>query len=380
MSSPTSVTGPMHALVFRGQGQPFEHIAVPAVSLREGELLVEVELATICGSDLHTIDGARHAYTPLVLGHEQVGRIVALGQGRAQRSVDGVKLAVGQRVVWGVAVDCGTCRYCTLGIPQKCLKLRKYGHEGMQRGWELGGGFASHVHLLARTPVVVVDEEIPSEVLAPASCATATVMAALAAADDVRTITGGVVAVSGCGMLGLTAVAVAVARGAIVVASDPDPARRAEALAFGARAVGDGTADGWRAAFEKVPGGRYGYAIGLELSGAPRAVQVLLGLGDIGAVLVLVGSVFPAATVALDPERVVRRMLTLRGVHNYAPEHLVEAVRFLEGADSTAFAALIGSVHALDDIDAAVEAARARTSARTGLVPESPRVAVTPAG
>ena len=359
----------MSALVFRGTGRSFEVIAVPEVDLHPGQVLVSVELATICGSDLHTIDGIRHADVPLVLGHEQVGHVVAVGPGRPARTVDDRPLAPGMRVVWGVAVDCGRCRYCRAGIPQKCASLRKYGHERMARGWELSGGFASHVQLLARTPVVEVPEALPAEVLAPASCATATVMAALAAAAGIRPIDGATVAISGCGMLGLTAIAVAVSRGATVIASDPDPERRAAARRFGATATADGTLAGWQSAFAKIPSARHGYTVALELSGAPAAVQQLMLNADIGAVLVLVGSVFPAGTVPIDPETTVRGMLTIRGVHNYAPEHLLEAVRFLESADAAAFSGLVGSEHPITEIDVALEAARSRSGARTALRP-----------
>jgi len=368
-SATSQVSGDMSALVFRGVGRDFERIAVPDVLLHPGEALVAVELATICGSDLHTIDGTRHGNTPLVLGHEQVGRVVALGPGPAAQTVDGRAVSVGMRVVWGVAVDCGRCRYCRLGLPQKCTTLRKYGHERMQRGWELAGGFASHAHLLARTPIVEVPDSLPAEMLAPASCATATVMAAFAAAASIRSISGETVAISGCGMLGLTAIAIAVARGATVIAGDPDPERRAAARLFGATATADGTLSGWQSAFAEVPSASHGYGIALELSGAPAAVQQLLQNADIGAVLVLVGSVFPAGTVPIDPETTVRGMLTIRGVHNYAPQHLLEAVRFLEHANPQAFTRLIGSVHPLDDIEVALDAARSRSGARTALVP-----------
>lgn len=368
-SAVVHASGDMSALVFRGVGRSFELIAVPMVDLHPGEVLVSVELATICGSDLHTIDGVRHADVPVVLGHEQVGRVVALGPGRPARTVDDHPLAPGMRVVWGVAVDCGRCRYCRAGIPQKCATLRKYGHERMARGWELSGGFASHVQLLARTPVVEVPEDLPAEMLAPASCATATVMAAFAAAASIRPLDRATVAVSGCGMLGLTAIAVAVARGATVIASDPDPERRDAALRFGATATADGTLAGWQAAFAKIPSARHGYTVALELSGAPAAVQQLVLNADIGAVLVLVGSVFPAGTVPIDPETTVRGMLTIRGVHNYAPEHLREAVRFLETADATAFSTLVGSEHLITEMGAALEAARSRSGARTALRP-----------
>ena len=365
----THVTGCMEAQVFRGVGLPFEAVAVPEVVLAHGEVLVAIELATICGSDVHTAQGARPGPLPLVLGHEQIGRVVAIGPGRAPRTVEGTAVAVGQRVVWGVAVDCGRCRYCHAGLPQKCVSLLKYGHARMARGWELSGGFATHAHLRARTPIVAVADDAPAELLAPASCSTATVMAALDAARAIRPLAGAVVAISGCGMLGLTAVAAAVAEGATVIATDPDRDRRESATEFGATAVGDGTADGLQGALRRVPAARSGYQVALERSGAPSAVQTLLGAGDLGAVLVLVGSVAPTSTVSVDPEQVVRRLFTVRGVHNYTPQHLLEAVRFLERPESAALADLVGDIHPLDAIESAMLHARAHSSVRVGLRP-----------
>lgn len=364
------VRGGMEAVVFRGAGRPFERVSVPTLELHPGEMLVAVELATICGSDVHTAQGDRSAPVPLVLGHEQVGRVVALGPGRPARTVDGVPLSVGDRVVWGVAVGCGRCRYCRASLPQKCISLLKYGHERIRRGWELTGGFATHVHLRARTPIVTVSDELPSVVVAPAACSTATVMAALASASAVRQVADAVVVVSGCGMLGLTAIAAARAAGAAtIVASDPDPARRALAHEFGADAVGDGTPEGLRRALRRARA-HDGYGIALEVSGAPAAVQALFDFADIGAALVLVGSVFPTGAVAFDPEEVVRRMLTVRGVHNYSPEHLLQAVRFLENAcDPGLFSALVGMQHPLDELEQAMQDARAGVATRVAVAP-----------
>ncbi len=143
----------------RGEERGFERIAVPELELQPGEALVEVELATICGSDVHTWRGSRPAPTPLVLGHEQVGRIAALGSGRKVRTVDGHELAVGDRVVWGVAVRLRPVPLLPGRTPQKCVSLAKYGHERMRRGWELSGGFATHVHLRPHTAMVKVGPE-----------------------------------------------------------------------------------------------------------------------------------------------------------------------------------------------------------------------------
>jgi putative phosphonate catabolism associated alcohol dehydrogenase len=340
------------AVVFRGVDLPLERIAVPDLVLGEGEALVAVELATVCGSDLHTVHGHRKVAVPLVLGHEQIGRITAIGPGEPPTTIDGSSLEIGDRIVWGVSVDCGTCRMCLSGMPQRCERLAKYGHQQMRRGWELSGSFATHVKLIPRTSIVRVREDLPAELLAPASCATATVAAVIAAAEETAPLDGRILVVTGCGMLGLTAVAMATELGAHVVAVDPDPARRELAWDFGADAVSGPGAEGVRAAIAVVArgigradaAGAEGFAVAFELSGANAAIQSLLEVADLGATIVLAGSVFTAPPLHVSAETIVRRRLTVRGVHDYRPEHLALAVAFLERADRAAFMRLVGEV------------------------------------
>lgn len=353
------------ALVFRGAAEGFERVAVPGVELGPGDLLVRVELATVCGSDRHTAVGARTEATPLVLGHEQVGRIVALGPGDAPRTVDGRPLFHGDRVVWGVAIACGSCDRCRRGLTNKCERVRKYGHTRIERGWELGGGFATHVHVLAGSDVVRVPGRTPAEVLAPASCATATVVAAIEAAG--RALDGEVVVVSGCGMLGLTAIAMARAAGAVAIGIDPDPRRRAQAEAFGAAATCAPGASSVREAMGRA-GSPSGFSIAFELSGSNDAAETLLETADVDAVIVLVGHVFPSPPLAVDAEQLVRRLLTVTGVHNYRGEHLLRAVEFLQGADHELFASLVGQTVSLDEA-ASVVGVPPASGARTGIRP-----------
>lgn len=360
------------ALVFRGVGDGFEHVAVPGVQLGAGDLLARVELATVCGSDRHTAAGHRDEATPLVLGHEQVGRIVAVGPGEAPRSVDDLPLGVGDRIVWGVAVACKACDRCRRGLTNKCLHLRKYGHTRIDRGWELNGGFATHVHVVAGSDIVRVPDDVPAEVLAPASCATATVVAAIEAAG--RPLRGEIVVVSGCGMLGLTTIAIAHAAGAIVVGIDPDPQRRRQARAFGAAVVCAPGAPALREAIEHAAAPKRrlsrttGFAAAFEMSGSNGAVTSLLATADVGASIVLVGHVFPSPPLAIDPEHLVRNVLTITGVHNYRGEHLLRAVEFLRGADHDRFASLVGDIVSLSDAASALAAAPAH-GARTGIRP-----------
>lgn len=357
------------AMVWMGPHRPHEIVAVPGVRLAAGDVLVRVELATICGSDVHTVEGRRGAPAPLVLGHEYVGRVEHVGAGDV-RSADGTPVRVGDRVVWSIFASCGSCDRCRDGLAQKCRSLLKYGHERIASGWELSGGFATHVHVRAGTAIVHVGERLAAEILAPLSCGTATAAAALRSADGVRGIDDATVLVTGAGLIGLTTAAMAADRGAAVIVSDPDPARRARARRFGAAATvdpGDGT-DGIRGALEALS--RDDVDVVVEASGAGAAVSAALDIVGVGGVVVLVGSVLPAAAVPLDAESIVRRLITIRGVHNYTAEHLLEAARFLRARHlAYPFADLVGRTHRLEDLDAATAAAAAADHVRVGIRP-----------
>lgn len=365
MITPTPV-----AMVWEAPGQPHQMIAVPGVCLAAGDVLVEVELATICGSDIHTTLGHRTAPTPLVLGHEQVGRIVALSDEGPR--ADG--LGIGDRVVWSVMVSCGDCDRCRRGLRQKCRTLAKYGHERMARGWELNGGFATHVHLRAGTTIVRVGDDLPAGVAAPAGCGTATAVAALEAAAQIVDVSGQVALVTGAGLIGLTATAMLADAGAHVVVADPSPERRALAKRFGAAKVADSRRDArpreGLAAVLAASAGADGPMIAIEASGSGAAVAAAMDATATGGVVVLVGSVFPGSALTIDPESIVRRQLTVRGIHNYAPRHLIAAVDYLRRRhDSFPFGELVGSIFPLERIDAALAVAAEGGHVRVGLDP-----------
>jgi len=336
-------------------GAEFTLTEIPVPSLGPGEVLVEVELATICGSDLHTVAGHRDTPVPTILGHEAVGRVVCAGRG--------VEVAVGQRVVWSVGTSCGTCRRCVRGAPQKCATVRKYGHERLDDAWNLNGALASHVHVVAGTTVVPVPEHLPAALLAPAGCATATV---IGAARRVGLVAHDAVAILGCGMLGLTAVAYARDRGATsIVACDPDAARRRAALRLGAD-VACAPVD-----LRTVVADR-GADVVFEMSGHPSSVAAALDIVDIDGRVGLIGSVSPGPSVSIDPNLLVRRLTRIVGSHNYAPVDLVEAVAFLGRTPvREQLANLVGPPTRLRAVELAFR------SAQTGL---HPRVAVDPAG
>ncbi|MFI5714557.1 zinc-binding dehydrogenase [Nocardia sp. NPDC051750] len=287
------------AAIWSADGVQVREVALPDPG--PGELVVRVRLATVCGSDLHTVSGRRPAPSPSILGHEAVGHVVAAGPGAEQE--------IGDRIVWSVTAACGRCARCRRGFTAKCEQVRKVGHEAFTGDWPLSGGYAEHILLPAGVTTVPVPDSVPDAVAAPAGCATATVMAVLEAAGDMA---GRRVLICGAGMLGVTAVGASTERGARVEISDPHPQRRELASRFGAGPDTGGPVD-----------------IALDFSGSSTAVAAALSRIDLGGTLVLAGSVTPGPTVALDPEAVVRGWLTITGVHNYEPRHLVRAVEFL---------------------------------------------------
>lgn len=355
------------AMVWLGPGHPHEATAVPGVALAPHDVLVAVELSTICGSDIHTVQGRRSAPVPLVLGHESVGRIIAIGQDGAA-AVDGTALQIGDRVVWSVTISCGSCDRCTAGLSQKCRSLGKYGHSRIEPRWELTGGFAGHVHLREGTAIVRVPEALPAAALAPVSCATATAWAAIARGAavrggirstdaDARPCEGARVVVFGAGLVGLTAGAIAAEQGGKVLLVDPNADRRAVAGRFGLLAV--------------APEAVAAESADLIVEASGHAVAEAIAVADVGAAVVLVGSVFAADPVPVDAEQVVRRLITVTGVHNYSGPELAAAASFMAGRGrSYPFADLVGAIHPLVEVDRALaEAAAPGAPLRVGLTP-----------
>jgi threonine dehydrogenase-like Zn-dependent dehydrogenase len=208
----------MRAAVFQGKGR---------ISLREvprpepgiGEALVKVTLTTICGTDIHILKGEYPIREGLVVGHEPVGVIEALGPG-----VTGY--AVGERVVVGAITPCGQCRACLAGAGSQC----GHGGDGYETmgGWRFGntinGAQAEYLLVpsaqanLAKIPAGLTDEEV---LMCPDIMSTG-----FSAAERGNVRIGDAVAVFALGPIGLCAAAGARLAGAsLVIGVDSNPQR-----------------------------------------------------------------------------------------------------------------------------------------------------------
>ena len=338
--------------IFNGTGTPFEFAEKPLPECGHGEALVAISLATICGSDLHTAEGRRNEPTPCVLGHEAVGQVVSVGPGRDPN-------LVGQRVTWTLADSCGSCPPCRdWRLPQKCEHLFKYGHASLADGTGLNGCYASHMVLRHGTTIIPVPDRLSDHVVAPANCALATMV------NATEWLPGPcrVAVIQGAGLLGLYGCALLRARGVgrvIVVETNPD--RLALVESFGGEPA-------LRTAADVVVAGSVDAVF--EVAGTSAVVPEGIRLLRPGGFYAFVGMVHPATTLELTGESVVRRCLTLRGFHNYAPLHLERAVTFLEEQiDVYPWPSLVSGDFALPQLPAAFELARTQ---------RWPRVAVRP--
>ena len=197
------MTETARAAVFSEVGRPLQiqEFRVPQ-DIEPGAALCKVRMSTICGSDLHTISGRRREPTPIILGHEIIGEVVALGDG-LERDGFGDELRVGDRVTWSIMASCGDCFYCNLDLPQKCESLRKYGHTSCDESPHLTGGYAELVYLWPGTAIFRVPDALPDEVATPANCALATVVNGM---DAIGLAAGETVLIQGAGLLGLNLV------------------------------------------------------------------------------------------------------------------------------------------------------------------------------
>lgn len=353
------------AAVFRGLPGvvQLEELAIPVP--RGSEILVKIEGCTLCGSDLHSIEGRRKVPVPTILGHEIVGRIETFGPDAPRRDVSGNTLKEGDRIVWALVAACGACFYCQRDLPQKCLSAVKYGHESFRAGYELLGGLAEHCLLTHGTAIVRVPETLSLNTINPSGCATATIASALESAGEIR---GRVICIAGAGLLGLTAAAMCHARAAdAVIVCDVQPARLAWARRFGATHC---VHPDELSAMVRDLTKNQGADVALEVSGAPQAFHSLFPTLRMGGKLLLIGAVFPSPPVPIAIEQIVRRNLTLQGIHNYRPEHLVQAVNFLEQSHPIyPFHEIVSDWFSLHDASAALTMAMNPGVIRVGIQP-----------
>ena len=355
--------------MFVEAGRPLviQQFELPKV-IEPGSALCRVIMSTICGSDLHTISGRRVEPTPSILGHEIIGQITALGPG-LDHDRFGNKMSIGDRVSWSIMASCGKCFYCELDLPQKCEHLLKYGHLCCNDPPFLTGGYAEYIYLFPGTAIFKVPEGIPDEIAVPANCALSTVVNAVESIGMNREET---VLIQGAGMLGLNLIALACEAGARrIIVTDVSESRLKLASRFGAHCCLNPKLLDDKEVLSQIDEQTDGYGVDVafevcgKTSAAGQAVEAL----RIGGRYLIAGMVNPGSDLGIDGNQLIRKCLTVKGIHNYKPDHLGQALSFLDKYfRKYPFAELVGRRFSLDEINEAIRVAASGKHLRVGIV------------
>lgn len=320
-------------------------------------VVLRVEATGVCRSDWHAWQGHDDGVVlPHVPGHELAGTILRVGP-------DVTRWSVGDRVTVPFVCACGTCATCLAGEQQVCERQE-------QPGFTHWGSYAEQVALHhADTNLVALPEGMTAVVAASLGCRFATAYRALEVHGRVRP--GDPVAVHGCGGVGLSAVVIAAADGARVVAVDPSPAAREAALGLGAAVALDPTGLAPEVVAGLVvdaTGG--GAAVSLDALGHPAAAAAsILGLRRRGRHVQVGLLLADSAAPALPMSRVIAWELELYGSHGMAA-HEYPAMLARVASGELDPAPLVGRTIGLDGAaDALAEVARATHPRMTVVVP-----------
>jgi len=300
-------------------------------NLAGGEILLEVELSGICGTDVHLHKGQLEVPLPLILGHETTGRVAAMGDSDTKDWL-GNPLRIGDRVAFTVGRPCRTCHYCRVRRrPSRCLHRLAYGvNTPCDKKPHLLGGYGQFHFLHADTAVYRLPDDLPSEAVVGAGCALVT---AVHGFERMKMQWAESVVIQGAGPVGLASLAVAKEAGGrpcIVIGGPRERLERCKR--FGA----DLTID-----INEVPDpaqrrklvldatGGFGADIVVECVGMPQAVVEGWELCRDGGKYLVLGHYGDAGPTQLNPHVITRKELTLYGSWGSEPQHWTVALEFL---------------------------------------------------
>jgi S-(hydroxymethyl)glutathione dehydrogenase/alcohol dehydrogenase len=287
----------MLAAIMRNVDQPISIEEVEPLPPGPADLVVQIEAAGVCHSDISGIRGYLGLITPTIMGHEVAGVVLEAGP-------DAVGFAPGDRIIGSLVPQCGTCYWCLNGQTHLCAttmgvreQVRARTSDGLPLTAMLGlGAFAERMTIDHRL-AVKVESALPAEQLALIGCGIATGAGAAMFTAAVRP--GSSVAIIGCGGVGQSAIQGARISGAAqIIAVDPVPLKREHAVRNGATHTVDPRTGTTADAVRDLTQGR-GADVAIEVVGIPETVLDAYASARRGGTVVTVGIPAPDTTINL---------------------------------------------------------------------------------
>ena len=294
----------------------------PLPSPGPGCLLIRMEVSGICGTDKHTYQGFTGQYGgngaprqipfPIIQGHENVGTVAAIGGDGLAIDFEGLRLKLGDRVIVGPNVSCGTCYYCRHDFPYYCCENTvDYGNNISSKDPpHLFGGWSQYLYVVPGSFLVKVPDDLPSEIAVLTE-----IMAVTVGLDRAKQVSAfpnesfrfdDTVVVLGAGPLGVCFVMKARMLGAgTIVAVDLSEYRLDFARRLGADwgiNASQCTASERLAEIRELTNGR-GADVVVECAGVPEAVVEGLEMLRLGGLLVEAGNFSDMGEIRINPHR-----------------------------------------------------------------------------
>ncbi len=320
------------AMVLQAFNAPLTVEQAPVPEPQAGALIARVEYGGVCGTDVHLHHGNLPIPTPLVLGHEAVGRVERLGPG-VETDFGGAPLREGDAIAWASSIPCGRCFWCVVeGERTLCADRKVYGVNQPFDAWpRLSGGWADAIYLQPGSAVFRLPDGVTPEQAIALGCAGPTAVHGVL--ERVRIAVGDTVVVQGSGPVGMAAAMYAHLSGAgrVIVVGGP-AGRLALAKEIG---VGDvhvdlfavpDPAERARLVLAETPGGR-GADIVLECAGVPAAVPEGFELARRNAQVLILGQYTDRGTTPINPHVITRKQLTVTGSWAFAERHSLRYVQ-----------------------------------------------------
>ncbi len=358
------------AAVLEQFNEPLMVRSFPIPQLKEGEALVKVVAAGVCGSDVHMWEGRDpRIRLPMIPGHEGVGEIVELNG--EKRDVLGNPLHSGDKVLWNRGMTCGHCYFCKVKkTPSLCHYRWVYGiHTTCSDPPHLTGNYAEYLLLVPETDLFKIESDIDLKTFVPASCSGAT---AAHAFDLSGMEAGDSVLVQGVGPLGIFAIAFASFLGASqIIALGGTEERLKMAQTFGATHLLNRhqlSLKERREAVMALTQGR-GVDCAFEMAGEPDALRESISLVRNGGACISAGFGEPHGTIELDCfHDLNRKNLRLQGIWTSDVRHTYMALQLILKRPKD-FKSLITHAFPLEQANEALDTMKRKEAVKAVLLP-----------
>lgn len=365
----TFMNAKVRAALMTAFSKPLEIVEFPVPELESGSLIARIESAGICGSDLHIWHGRDpRIKCPVVIGHEGLGRIEAIGG--EKKDLFGQPLKPGDRIIWERGLFCGKCYYCVMEKePSLCVERRTYGMNAPTTHTSLVGNYAEAIYLFPQTNVIKLRESDKPEVYVSTSCSGATTAHSFELA---RPRVGDTVVVQGAGPIGLYAIAFAREAGAgTVVAVDMVEDRLRLAREFGADHLIDrkttSIEEMVRTVKELTAG--LGADFAVECSGAPESMEEGLKMIRRNGTYLVPGYASITRPINIDGlNDITNKQILIRGSWVSDTSHLFKAIQIVR-KNKYPFDKMITHKFPLDDVNKALQALDRREAIKAALTP-----------